>query len=570
METAVSESADSAAATLGFLLGALGSTVVSLQVAPAGTHIPVRSVALLDADDLAAAEPGARVADLCVLAGVSADAAIGWLEWLAGDQSAEIQSAETQPAEPQSAESQSALPVAVVIKDGSADLCRSAEAAGVAVGVLHAQARAELVLSTVRSLLDGAAARPQPDSPAGEAFAEESDLYGLAQRVAALCGGLVSIEDDQSRLLAYSATDGAADELRMLSILGREGPAEHLRRLRELGVFDRLRKSSAVVDVPADPDRGWHRRLVVSIQPIGRSNGRGGPGAPLGTIWIQEGWQPLARDTESLLEGAAAIAARLIHRARNAPTQEALQIQRLLGIRGGGVDVPSLVSALALPTSGPSAVVGIGVAGDSPVSAPVAEIAAALRLLSGAYARESLVTSTDERMYVLIPQAGSSGLPAWVRAVLDRLTARFATPLRAAIAAPVESLGDVPAARAEVDRVLDRPAGTERVTTLTQSRTPVLLGEIAELIGSRPELRDPRLQTLIDYDRDRDASLVETTAQYLLRFGDVRGAADELHIHPNTLRYRLRRAEELLGMSLDEPETRLLLQIQLLVKRWSA
>ena len=271
-----------AAATLGFLLGALGSTVVSLQVAPAGTDIPMRSVALLDADDLAAAEPGARVGRSLCAGWCLRRAAIGWLDWLAGDQSAEIQSAETRLGRAPIDPDQSALPVAVVIKDGSADLCRSAEAAGVAVGTLHAQARAELVLSTVRSLLDGAAARPQPDSPAGEAFAEESDLYGLAQRVAALCGGLVSIEDDQSRLLAYSATDGAADELRMLSILGREGPAEHLRRLRELGVFDRLRESSAVVGVPADPDRGWHRRLVVSIQPIGAERPRGGAGAAFG------------------------------------------------------------------------------------------------------------------------------------------------------------------------------------------------------------------------------------------------------------------------------------------------
>ena len=44
---------------------------------------------------------------------------------------------------------------------------------------------------------------------------------------------------------------------------------------------------------------------------------------------------------------------------------------------------------------------------------------------------------------------------------------------------------------------------------------------------------------------------------------------DELHIHPNTLRYRVRRAEELLGMSLDDPDNRLLLEIQLLVQRWS-
>ena len=99
-----------------------------------------------------------------------------------------------------------------------------------------------------------------------------------------MTGGLVSIEDDQARLLAYSATDGAADELRMLSILGREGPVEHLRRLRELGVYDRLRRGSAVVEVPADEELGWRRRLVVSIQPLGERRSRhvGRPGVLAG------------------------------------------------------------------------------------------------------------------------------------------------------------------------------------------------------------------------------------------------------------------------------------------------
>ncbi|GAA3639371.1 PucR family transcriptional regulator [Microlunatus ginsengisoli] len=520
-------------------------------MAPAGSEIVIRSVALLDADDLAVAEPGDAAADLCVLAGVPADVALRWVDRLA-------------------ASDPSRRPAALVTKEAPEDLCRAAGEAGIAVGAMHAQARAELVLSTVRSLIEGAASR-QLEPAAGEPFAEESDLYGLAQRVAALTRGLVSIEDDQSRLLAYSATDGAADELRMLSILGREGPAEHLRRLRELGVFDRLRRGSAVIEVPADPELGWRRRLVVSISPLdpdanapGRHRGRTAR-ASLGTIWLQEGFQPLDPDVASVLEGAAAIAARLIHRIRTAPTQEALQVQRLLGIRGGGVDVPSLASALALPTAGPAVVVGIAPTGTH--LPPVADLTAALRLLAGAYARDSLVSGTGQRLYVLLPRARPGDVGRWVGTVLDRLTSRFGAPLRAAVAAPVADLAEVPAARAEVDRVLDRPAGPERVTTLTESRTPVLLGEIAELVGSRAELDDPRLTTLIAYDADRDAALVDTVEHYLLHFGDVRGAAADLHIHPNTLRYRIRRAEQLLGMSLDDPDSRLLLQIQLLARR---
>ncbi|CCH79092.1 conserved hypothetical protein [Nostocoides japonicum T1-X7] len=121
------------------------------------------------------------------------------------------------------------------------------------------------------------------------------------------------------------------------------------------------------------------------------------------------------------------------------------------------------------------------------------------------------------------------------------------------------------AARAEVDRVLDRP-GTQHVTTLAESRTAVLLGEITDLVAERDELRDPRLQALVDDDLARHGSLVVSLEEYLDRFGDVRSSAAALHVHPNTLRYRIRRAERVLGMRLDDPEDRLLLQLQL--RRW--
>jgi DNA-binding PucR family transcriptional regulator len=210
-------------------------------------------------------------------------------------------------------------------------------------------------------------------------------------------------------------------------------------------------------------------------------------------------------------------------------------------------------------------VVGIAPAAGVRLTPLMPELAAALRLQAGAYVRESLVTTTDERLYVLIPRR-STTMARWVDGVLERLASRFGPQLRAAIAAPVASLEQVPAARNEVDRVLDRPIGRQRVTSLTQSRTPVLLGEIADLIRARAELIDPRLHALFDYDQERDAALVETLERYLQRFGDVRAAADEMHIHPNTLRYRVRRAEAILGMSIEDPDNRLLLQIQLLAR----
>ncbi len=270
------------------LLQALGATVATAVVTPAGPEVAIGSVVLLEDADLGASE---TIGDLALLIGVSALQAEAWLARLTTVDVA-------------------LRPKAVATKRLSADLRAEAERAGVALIAVHPQARTELVLATVRSLLEGGAGQSVTGDRADEPLAGENDLYGLAQTVAALTGGLVSIEDDRSQLLAYSATDGAADELRMLSILGRAGPADYLRRLRERGVFDRLRTEPGVVEVPADDQLGWRRRLVVDIRPLGRSEvpRRAGAGSSLGTIWIQEGRQPLDPDAGSVLEGAAAIA----------------------------------------------------------------------------------------------------------------------------------------------------------------------------------------------------------------------------------------------------------------------
>ena len=46
--------------------------------------------------------------------------------------------------------------------------------------------------------------------------------------------------------------------------------------------------------------------------------------------------------------------------------------------------------------------------------------------------------------------------------------------------------------------------------------------------------------------------------------GDVRTAAARLTVHPNTLRYRLRRASEVAGIDLDDPSARIVHHLHLL------
>jgi GAF domain-containing protein len=68
---------------------------------------------------------------------------------------------------------------------------------------------------------------------------------------------------------------------------------------------------------------------------------------------------------------------------------------------------------------------------------------------------------------------------------------------------------------------------------------------------------------LIDYDRKRRTSLLDTLERYLAERRSVIESARELYIHPNTLRQRLSRIEELTGLNLDEAD---LLSLELAIK----
>jgi DNA-binding PucR family transcriptional regulator len=114
-----------------------------------------------------------------------------------------------------------------------------------------------------------------------------------------------------------------------------------------------------------------------------------------------------------------------------------------------------------------------------------------------------------------------------------------------------------------VDRVLDsaerHPGAIGQVTSLAEARTTVVLDEIVTMIGADERLIDPRVREL----REKDAALAETLRAYLDCFGDIAAAAQWLHVHPNTVRYRVRRIEESLGTSLADPDVRLVLALGL-------
>ena len=67
--------------------------------------------------------------------------------------------------------------------------------------------------------------------------------------------------------------------------------------------------------------------------------------------------------------------------------------------------------------------------------------------------------------------------------------------------------------------------------------------------GVRDSHRDA-VARLVDYDRQRSTSLLRTLEEFLRRRGNISATAEALYVHPNTLRQRLRRIQELTGIDL--------------------
>jgi len=70
------------------------------------------------------------------------------------------------------------------------------------------------------------------------------------------------------------------------------------------------------------------------------------------------------------------------------------------------------------------------------------------------------------------------------------------------------------------------------------------------------------LTAMVLFDREHGSDLVASAYAYLEHGGDIADAAAALHVHPNTLRNRLRRATDC-GVHLDDPDTRLVLMLHL-------
>jgi purine catabolism regulator len=171
---------------------------------------------------------------------------------------------------------------------------------------------------------------------------------------------------------------------------------------------------------------------------------------------------------------------------------------------------------------------------------------------------------------VLLPFDPPLGRPA------DAEGRRQASRLQAVVAESAErpsvGLGRIGAGLPQLRRGLDeaeqalglgrRLFGPGRVTHIADLGVHQLLAPLAAGGGLAP-FRAEHLGTLEAYDRENGTDLIGTLRTFFAARSSPTLAAKQLHLHRNSLLYRLQRIRELTGLDFEDPETRLALEVAL-------
>ncbi|WP_067689002.1 PucR family transcriptional regulator [Nocardia jejuensis] len=526
-------------ATPRFMVEDLNSDVARLLSENRSPHHPVTSVELFDAAD-PELPPGAMV----LAVGVSGEEQVRALLSIAERDSA----------------------AAVVIKGSAAKIAADIAREVAVVWLREDMSWMELAVSLRRRLIGKVSADRSSDGSAA------NELFALADSISAVVGGPVTIESDSAEVLAWSTGQEGADPLRVESILARTVRPGWVHLLAEEGVLSEIGRSRDPVFVPAHSVDGQPMpRVAIAV--------RGGA-AVLGYIWIVVR-EPLSPETAARLRDIARVVAPQLAQLNLDPPSAARKRQRQLAdaVFAGGPAATVAAGQLGL-VPGPLVLIAIGA--DSPAHQDGSDITAQRRLDSlmehylSAVHPSSVVARNAGVLHALLAWPGltEQAAMAGTRSLAEDFAGRSLdrTVYRLAVSPAVASVTYLSVARVQANAILatmlrDGVSGTGQVSAeLADVALPMLLGRLADYADSLelPDFVGP-LRALAD-DEGTNRQLLESLSAYFQAGAVLDDAAASLHVHVNTLRYRMKKVQELSGLDLRDADAMLLSQLEL--RRW--
>ncbi|MBO0867032.1 MAG: helix-turn-helix domain-containing protein [Micromonosporaceae bacterium] len=213
-------------------------------------------------------------------------------------------------------------------------------------------------------------------------------------------------------------------------------------------------------------------------------------------------------------------------------------------------------------------------------TAVVVRTAAAVERFFASRAPGAITSVRDEEVVVVLPETGpvaGSTHPAGEKrrggtraaalgaACVKRIEETFnAAEIVMGVGGVCRRPVDIGRSYAEARRTMDamRRVGRRGVVLFDELGIYRLLLQIPDLAELHKFVAEV-LGRLTSYEREHGSKYLSTLACYLQENNSPQRAARKLHVHPNTVTYRIRRVEEISGLDLDNYRDRLMAQVAL-------
>jgi DNA-binding PucR family transcriptional regulator len=399
------------------------------------------------------------------------------------------------------------------------------------------------------------------DDPFEKSF---ESLEALAETINEVLGCPVTIEDANHRLIAYSSHDQQMDTARIATIVGRRVPEKVISGLWRDGVIQRLVESQEPIRIPAISDIGLNDRVAIAI----RKNMD-----ILGYIWVVEVGKQLGdQELIQLKKAAQATKTKLVQlqlqRRKEEEGYKDFFWQLLMGHLKSETMIKEKAEKLevVLPVSFHVFVVQFVSEITEKFVQQVLDVITAtqqIRIFFHVVDNNHLILLSAPILRHLSKQDYAKSLTHF----MDQMKSRFGSAFsEGGSGSFYQEYTMVEKSYQEALMVLQIKKQFPNETKFLHSYPDLGYYRFLPLILEEKRKRSFKnscLEKLREYDRDHKSNLLHTLEVFLSNDSNSKEAADILHVHTNTLNYRLKRISEIGEINLTNMDQKVTLYLDL-------
>lgn len=392
------------------------------------------------------------------------------------------------------------------------------------------------------------------------------NLEGMVDFASEVLACPITVEDESHRLIAYSKHKPETDPARIATIIGRKVPDEVIQALWREGIIQKLMVSKEPIRVLSIDEVGLRDRIAFAIRHEDQL---------LGYIWLIDTQQLDYEHIANYLTGLATrLGTKLMMERNDQRNQE--QHMQVLFWRMLRNEIPSdtqirdeaLQIGVELPYRYQIKVLEFN------DHDPIYDLDyAPVKAWSNDRVRIVMHVAYQRKLILLCAASERTGLmPADWEQFLHQLNHRFkVVPERYGGGLSFDRYDLVSASYQEALTVLQMKQRYPKAMLNCHQYEDLgyyrYLGDM-QLLQKKHPCEQLCVTKLREYDDQHHTNLLQTLYIYLAEDCNVKQAADQLHVHTNTLIYRMKRVFEIGDMNLTNMEVKLTLYLELKLYSW--